>query len=246
MVLQLQLPNNQLVRFSDNDTMTDRDERTMLTAFFHKNKIDMKCKSAIVESLEKRGNERMFVGLHHLKIFIGLTEALKRGLIKYDDNLSQCLAEAILPFHFHIRLIDHFAISSFIMVVCFSINCNFDFSPIESQLGFLSHLLHPSLPDDAGTGHAGTGHAGTGHAGTGHAGTGHAGTGHAGTGHAGTGHAGTGHAGTGHAGTGHAGTGHAGTGHAGTGHAGTGHAGTGHIPQLIPALEPEPSVGEKQ
>ena len=45
MALQLHLPNKQMVRFRDDDIMTDivdreRDKRTMLTAFFDRNKTD--------------------------------------------------------------------------------------------------------------------------------------------------------------------------------------------------------------
>ena len=45
MDLQLHLPNKQMVRFRDDDIMTDivdreRDKRTMLTAFFDRNKTD--------------------------------------------------------------------------------------------------------------------------------------------------------------------------------------------------------------
>ena len=46
MALQVHLPNKQLVRFTENDILADivyreRDKRSMLTAFFERNKIDL-------------------------------------------------------------------------------------------------------------------------------------------------------------------------------------------------------------
>ncbi|KAJ9558517.1 hypothetical protein OSB04_013131 [Centaurea solstitialis] len=58
MTLQLHLPNNQLVRFSDNDTMTDvvdreRHKRTMLTSFFHTNMVDTSARNYLYKDFPK-------------------------------------------------------------------------------------------------------------------------------------------------------------------------------------------------
>ncbi|KAJ9551807.1 hypothetical protein OSB04_015852 [Centaurea solstitialis] len=58
MALKLHLPNNQLVRFSDTDTMTDivareGDKRTMLTAFFHRNRVDTSARNVLYKDFSR-------------------------------------------------------------------------------------------------------------------------------------------------------------------------------------------------
>ncbi|KAJ9557872.1 hypothetical protein OSB04_012486 [Centaurea solstitialis] len=55
--LQIHLPNQQLVRFSENDVMTDvdseRQKRSMLTAFFHRNRVDITARSYLYKDFPK-------------------------------------------------------------------------------------------------------------------------------------------------------------------------------------------------
>ncbi|PWA49074.1 hypothetical protein CTI12_AA485010 [Artemisia annua] len=72
MSLQVHLPNNQLVSFSEDNVMTDilekeRDTILMLTAFFELNKTDVNARHTFC------------------------TAALERGLIKSDCYISDCL-----------------------------------------------------------------------------------------------------------------------------------------------------------
>lgn len=58
MSLQVHLPNNQLVRFSEDDVMTDilereRDKRSMLTAFFDLNKTDVSARQYLYKDIPK-------------------------------------------------------------------------------------------------------------------------------------------------------------------------------------------------
>ncbi|KAJ9566736.1 hypothetical protein OSB04_002702 [Centaurea solstitialis] len=59
MALQLHLPNKQMVRFRDDDIMTDiidreRDKRTMLTAFFDRNKVDESARQYLYKDFPKQ------------------------------------------------------------------------------------------------------------------------------------------------------------------------------------------------
>ncbi|KAJ9544141.1 hypothetical protein OSB04_023848 [Centaurea solstitialis] len=57
--MQIHLPNQQLVRFSENDVMADvvdreRQKRSMLTAFFHRNAIDMTTRNCLYKDFPKQ------------------------------------------------------------------------------------------------------------------------------------------------------------------------------------------------
>nr|GEV12429.1 vacuolar protein sorting-associated protein 36 [Tanacetum cinerariifolium] len=79
MSLQVHLPNKQLVRFAEDDELTDilerqRDKRSMLTVFFDLNKTDTHARQYLYKDIPKA--------------------ALKRGLIKSDIYIHACLRES--------------------------------------------------------------------------------------------------------------------------------------------------------
>ncbi|XP_076915949.1 uncharacterized protein LOC143575455 [Bidens hawaiensis] len=108
LALQLHLPNQQMVRFGDDDIMSEifdreRDKKTMLTAFFETNRVDETAKQYLYKIFQStsHGMEARVVGIVVNK---GLKEdyltfrraALEIGLIENDDSLSRCLTEASL------------------------------------------------------------------------------------------------------------------------------------------------------
>ncbi|CAI9265811.1 unnamed protein product [Lactuca saligna] len=109
MSLHLHLPNQQLVRFSDNDSMIDivdreKDKSSMLTAFFNMNKMDEIVRQYLYKefpryftwsSTKRCWKQRKKGAMRGRSVSANPTEG-ERYYLQTDDNLSQCLTEASL------------------------------------------------------------------------------------------------------------------------------------------------------
>ncbi|XP_076953571.1 uncharacterized protein LOC143627683 [Bidens hawaiensis] len=114
LTLQLHLPNQQMVRFRDDDIMTqivdrERGKKTMLTAFFKTNRVDEMARQYLYKDFPKhftwnggsrcwnRRKQRPQRGrIVSTNPAEGERAALEIGLIENDDSLSRCLTEASL------------------------------------------------------------------------------------------------------------------------------------------------------
>ncbi|XP_076922418.1 uncharacterized protein LOC143584204 [Bidens hawaiensis] len=118
LALQLHLPNNQMVRFRDDDVMSEivdreRDKRTMLTAFFETNRLDETARQYLYKDFPKLftwngsthcWNRRLHKAQRGRIVSANPAEgeryttfrktALEIGLTENDESLSQCLTEA--------------------------------------------------------------------------------------------------------------------------------------------------------
>ncbi|XP_076927855.1 uncharacterized protein LOC143591556 [Bidens hawaiensis] len=118
LTLQVHLPNKQMVRFRDDDIMSEavdreRNKKTMLTAFFETNRLDEMPQRGRLVSANPAEGERYYLHLllsnvkgptsfedlctvNGVKYPTFRRAALEIGLIENDDCLSQCLTEASL------------------------------------------------------------------------------------------------------------------------------------------------------
>ncbi|GJY67418.1 ATP-dependent DNA helicase PIF1 [Tanacetum coccineum] len=96
---EVHLPNNQFVRFREDDVLTDilnreRNKRSMLTALFELNKTDPNARQYFIETSQGPTDFDYLYTVDDVLYTTFRRAALERGLIKSDNYIHECLRES--------------------------------------------------------------------------------------------------------------------------------------------------------